>query len=147
MITNETRAKIFALYLVCDICYENSTTDDIIVDKLNGVMFDYCIEGEITVSLPMLDAPIQDCQLILTPLSEITDEDAIEVAKMNNLLYRKAISGRNEGIDKQAIAFGKRMAREADFATGDFLRSRGYMLPYMNIDLFEAGIAIKKETV
>lgn len=75
-------------------------------------------------------------QLILRPLSKISDEDAIEVYKM----VRGVTSD-----DRLMIYKGRYYAKVAlNTEATDFLRSRSYMLPYKGIDLFEAGIAIEQ---
>lgn len=115
-------------------------------------------------------------KLILTPLSQIIDEDAIEVAKMcdNGFIGKKQTSVRrshgklsittNECDDVGVVRinvppalFGVEFIHEelSGFASGrlhqktiDFLRSRGYDCGYAHISsLIEAGIAIDRTTL
>lgn len=73
-------AQIAAAYMPCKI-----------TDKYaNGVHYDMVgvseYEGNLQVKMPSGDTDwwnIDMCQLLLTPLSSITDEDAIEVAKID----------------------------------------------------------------
>lgn len=83
-------------------------------------------------------SPLRDCWLELTPLSMITDEDAIEVGKIMNLshlqpkstlnvLVRDILSGR---IDKKGNTL-------LWLRIYDYLRSKGYVLPWMGISVEE----------
>jgi hypothetical protein len=87
----------------------------------------------------MGDWEVGKCKFIdyleLTPLSQITDEDAIEVAKIaGNSSYmddRRAFNGRllmQEFLRKQSNVYG-----ESWLHVFDYLRSKGYALPYMGI--------------
>lgn len=94
---------------------------------------------------------------ILTPLSAITDEHAVEVAKMVSKATN--IDWLNSPIDDiktliTAICGFNKVGYQYDdeylyvlhsgvvISIIDQLREWRYMLPYMGIDLFEAGIAI-----
>lgn len=83
---------------------------------------------------------IINCRLILTPLSAISDEDAVEVAKMVNALD---IVSNLEYMTKVGKAYIKRNITTFPFFIIDYLRSRNYDLGYMHIrSLIDAGIAI-----
>lgn len=105
--------------------------------------------------------PLEKCKLILTPLSDITDEHAIEIGKMvNSLLFEdeKALSmGRfilnmqfDISIDyvpllsSDLYIYGEKIKAKSQCRIIDFLRSKGYHIPYMGVDLFQEGIAIQK---
>ena len=86
---------------------------------------------------------LSDCKLILTPLSEISDEDAIEVAKMNfhgHTEYPQIDLGR-----ALVRKLNKHIYCENPIQIIDFLRSRSYDCGFRHIpSLIDAGIAIKK---
>lgn len=121
---------------------------------------------------------IERLRLILKPLSQISDKDAIEVAKIiyplpfqrhtngwsisrdftiNGYPYIKIQNPKNVysfQIDCALCAFDLyNMDENVTIETPmnnvhviDYLRSKNYALPYLGVDLFEAGIAIE-ETV
>lgn len=128
--------------------------------------------GEVVESGVEID--IKDGRLLLIPLSKITDEDAIEVAKIitgNNicqivekrkgsiLFYVDSSSSLDEGlqIELKFTDYVGRIAQYAQYQSTclffyqrvvDFLRSRGYDCGYGEIpSLIEAGIAIDKTTL
>jgi hypothetical protein len=152
MLTNEEKAKVFGLYIGCSYRYYNKTA---VIDGL--VISD--IEDNDHAGNP---------QLILTDLSDITDEDAIEVARildtwlveeMEHELVREKMGTIGEMITIRGASDHSRYVKfympmghifcSENENTGnpeaiDFLRSRSYHLPYKGINLYEAGIAIKK---
>jgi len=76
------------------------------------------------------DGWLSTSHLLLTPLSQITDDDAIEVALLNH----------NDPNDERVnmVQFGRAIAsRNTEFrhGTADYLRSRGYALPYMSLSV------------
>ena len=104
--------------------------------------------------------PIYKCQLILTPLEKISDEHAVEVAKMLNyrtdidmpelLEYMKdVINIRKVGdvfgnIDSKNIADND-VSPMIILRCYDYLRSKGYDCGHGNItSLISAGIAVEK---
>lgn len=161
-LTIDQIAKVYGRYLQCKVRnkpytgFPPSERDYYAVDgTLLGINMTGTV-APITVSIQNYDAsgakwdkltvlPIEDSKLILTPLSEITDEDAIEVAE---------ICGFNSNQKQMGKWFVKDgLMHKADFCADkyvqliDFLRSRSYALPYTGIDLYEAGIAIKPSEV
>lgn len=91
----------------------------------------------------------KDFKLILIPLSDITDNHALEVANIfeNDIVL--------EWGEEFAIEVGKRIVRDINkfpsqylekyFNLLDYLRSKSYDCGYMNIpSLIQAGYAIKK---
>lgn len=103
ILTNELKAKFFALYWGQDV-------------MVKSMSFAY---------------------LLLKPLSAITDEDAIEVAIIaGNSSYtddRRAYNGRlllQEFLRRQCNVYGEDWLK-----LFDYLRSRGYALPYMGISV------------
>lgn len=82
------------------------------------------------------------CQLILTPLGEISDEDAMEVVK---IWYKGS-----EKISTISIDEGKRIALSMCVPSEitDYLRSKGYDCGHGSIpNLIAAGVAVEKEIV
>lgn len=103
-------------------------------------------------------AHLDECQLLLKPLSKISDEDAIELIKIEdkNCAYThngEPLSnieyGAKQGwvyIYSDEIDLGRKPIYFSEYTLSieqaDFLRSRSYNLPFRGIDLVEAGIAI-----
>ena len=87
--------------------------------------------------------PVGDDYLELKSLSQITDEDAIEVfhisKKWNNWMYRKDTKKLEQGrqIIKDFMSDGIYWYPKMLLAVSDFLRSRGYALPWMGISVEE----------
>ncbi len=87
-------------------------------------------------------------KLILRSMSKITDEDAIEVAK--SLANNTDVEGVEYGADNECLTFivsrsGKMLVFHiSDFNTWstDYLRSKGYCLPFMGLDPVKEGWAI-----
>jgi hypothetical protein len=71
--------------------------------------------------------------LELTPLSAITDEDAIEVAKVFSQADFTSFTIQENIIFAKRLIESRGNNLEAKFA--DYLRSRGYALPWMGISV------------
>jgi hypothetical protein len=111
------------------------------------------------------------CQLILTPLSAISDEDALEVAriiynkefptsawKLNRNNYPDFVAFENKDDDDYSIFFSSATEDPRDpcieafmpnnqhttmFVVADYLRSKNYDLGHLEIkSLIEAGVAV-----
>lgn len=92
---------------------------------------------------------VDKCQLLLTPLSAISDEHAVDVAR---ICFGEHFPEKLKYEDGQfAIRYGKRIAGglSTTMRKGlewvhiiDYLRSKSYHVPYMGIDLFETNIAL-----
>lgn len=81
-------------------------------------------------------------KLLLTPISKISDADKIAIVDIeysnNTLPYQRKIEAADRWI--QDFNFS--------FAAVDYLRAKGYMVPYMGIiDLFKEGLAVDKTTL
>lgn len=79
-LTNEERARIFAMYMPCEVIISNN-----VVCTAIGVS--HIGKGNILVPTKgdvddYAEAPLSMTQLLLTPLSKITDEHAIEIANI-----------------------------------------------------------------
>lgn len=100
----------------------------------------------------------KDDILELKPLSQITDEDAVEVAKIMDVKdpdfwtnefskYRKEDQCNYSEVGRDYISYFFRKERyslnlrvwyikqKLIIAVGDFLRSKGYALPYLNLSV------------
>lgn len=123
-LTNEQIARIFAMYLGCELKYEdNSHTTTLESVSTSGLLGD---ENRDESGEGWYDA--SDCKLLLTPLSAISDEDAIEAAKI--------IRGEgNWHICVGIEIIGRMYKTSMDRATGryiqlhQFLIQRGYAVP------------------
>src|ERR1051325_2303015 len=92
---------------------------------------------------------INDCKLVLKPLSEISDEDAIEVAKMyGGLCIKVDKDGFLQVVYKNNVCvtyFVVNNPLNIPTKLTDFLRSRGYDCGYGSIkSLIESGYAIEE---
>lgn len=154
MITNEMKA-VYGLYIGCS-CEFYIGFDNYAKGKLVGIKTDMAIIEpfpEQETAVPLLlhrngKPDVLGCRLILTPLSEITDEDAIAICKMGN--DRLSQPEDQLVVGRQIAANMVSVFIEEPFLYNyveiiDFLRSKSYMLPYMGIDLFESRIAIPKQ--
>ena len=143
-VSKKVKIKMFCTYLPCKGHYK--PTGEVV--SMGG----YSDDTAYIEYWPMKDhndsewSHIDNFQLALTPLSEITDEHAIEVATMASKakFEQDLYNGRiiiSDIIKNRPI---KTLHPNTLLAIFDYLRSESYMLPYMGIDLFEAGIAIDK---
>lgn len=90
--TNEQLSKVFAMYLGCEFKYDENEESNILESiAISGLVGD---ENRDESGEGWYGA--QDCKLLLTPLSAITDEDAIEVAK---IYYGDDYKKKGVGID------------------------------------------------
>lgn len=110
--TLENKVKFFALYWGQNILI-SKVSDGSVRSKVLGRYF----EGE-----------LREAFLELKPLSSISDEDAIEVSKL-------CVNGNNKRIDD--IKVYARIYASQSSLINDFLRSRGYALPWMGLSVEE----------
>jgi hypothetical protein len=146
--TNEFLQGMFAAYMGCEVMLDNGQ-----VKKIEGV-------GRGRVDLPSgissmnLTRKFTDVKPILTPLSEITYEDAVEVAKIMKIPQheRAKLFGCDENnyytigrhIRKEIIETCSDDGFYLQGAVIDYLRSKKYDCGYLNINfLIEAGLAVK----
>lgn len=119
-ITPEIKQRIIALYWGQKVMY------------VGGV-------GLVTIGTGGWNLRYPDFYLVLTPLSQITDEDAIELSKLMHGDLAKSME------DGKHLHYGKNFAEYYldKLNCSDFLRSRGYALPafgYSVEDLINANI-------
>jgi hypothetical protein len=142
--TNEFLQGMFAAYMGCD-CeitetqYEITTTTKA---KSLGVVSErvHFAEAGLFVHFSKLKP-------ILTPLSEITDEHAVEVARIARCRYQSIESIIAAGKELVTIYLDRSSNVSAISWVNiiDYLRSRHYDLGYMHLpSLITAGLAIKK---
>lgn len=139
-INNENKAKFFAQYW----------GQDILCSDMYG-------DGGTIYSATMKDSSIKNEWLELKPLSDIRDEDAIEVC---NIVHNKAYVFTNVEIHHGKLFVRRLLGFKFGNLTDnnykpditsrvvDFLRSRGYLVPWMGLsceELIEAGWAKYKE--
>lgn len=143
-LSNEEIAKVFAMYLGCDFCMLPKHKAGMRIDTIQsiGISKVYGIWG---TSEDYYE--FSEVKLLLTPLEDISDEHAIEVAKMfyENDEFHTTEAGRKiaKTLNDKNSGLGTFVAINL-IKVIDQLREWGYMLPYKGINLFEAGIAIKK---
>lgn len=155
-LTKPEITKVFAMYLHSKIILDNGDEVTLNVYNLNYYR-------------DFLDS----CKLILTPLSEISDEHAIEVAKcfyplsfkgncntgwivQRDKIYPNEILNINHkcnafSFNVDLVDGNVTLYRDGEYDPGgsnvaavDKIREFWYMLPYKGVDLFKAGIAIPK---
>lgn len=122
-ITNEIKAKVFAQYFGERITIGNKDTYESLVG-IKGINSIYTGVNPMGVDKWY---KISACQLILKPLSSITDEDAIEVAK---ICYHWQKEKHTSAHGKTLINGQSYLASHIDWIyTYQFLQSKGYDLP------------------
>ena len=152
------------MYLGCTIQHE----DDQFAELIGVVNVDAHFIHEETGSYGFKDVRFSG-KLLLTPLSEITDEHAVEVAKVLNWLGKEQIEQRIEepGLKEQCISFGKKIVHKLTIRNEvviqqhnliycyQYLASIGYAVPlFFGIEHWangktpiDLGIAISKNEV
>lgn len=111
---------IFALYWGCKYTYKNEW------GTYSAEVGDY----------HWMDHVKQGAQIHLKELSEITDEDALHIALTFYTHYKSDIIN----ATKESLLVH---TESLEYPVADYLRSKGYALPFEGQDLFESGIAIK----
>lgn len=154
MITQELQERIYAAYWGCEVSYlylvgdthrEASgkivgiyrVDDNLVLDLIDG-------EGGIYPT----DVDENQCQLVLTPLAEITDGD-IEATWNVTGIGEHIIDNSKESFlrmfdPSKCAESDERMGQAIYLRVYDYLRFRGYAFEFDGIDLIEAGIAIRR---
>jgi len=135
MITQEIKERVFLLYPYAKV--QSRRSDKIY--SITGHLLDRNLlrirkESQKNCDIHLY---ISEVSLLLKPLSSISDIDAIEVAKLNDTVAQ-VWNGKVLLKD-----FGDRKGRGLNVGVIDFLRSKGYALPYLNYsveDLINEGI-------
>jgi hypothetical protein len=131
-LTKEERAKIYSLYYGAD-CYHYTGWRDGATEKITAKHIAMIEDGGSKYS-----------QLILKDLSEITDEDALNVAKTHYENREEMIAASPQRYIKNVKEHVLTPIEVLPYYITDFLRSKSYALPYNGHDLFTLGIAIKE---
>jgi hypothetical protein len=150
-LTNEEIARVLAMYYGCEYKKRDAYME----------MNAFWLYNEVWEN--RYDDDLRNCKLLLTPLSEITDEDAIEVAK---ILYPKSpiTDSGMKGSGKTAIMwlfhYKDSLTRSVNYGLSilevyQYLIQKGYAVPlFFGIDhpangktAIELGIAIDKTQI
>lgn len=176
MYTNEQKERIFAHYLGCEVLapsiWDDGAKQKAYLTGISGVAEEQAqlqyIDEYGNVSEEPSYVQYDECQLILTPLSEISGDDAVEVVKMNIGTYTrnnvKMLITDFKAVEMPGYDYSKNKSIKAmsvniysnevlldniilpDFKDGysidqcDFLRSRAICI---DESLYTEGIAIK----
>lgn len=156
-LTQESKARFFAHHMVDgnkfvlneEAYYDESNPKESMGIGVKSIGFEFTFDWCITPNAFRYGNGVFPFKFIarsaalLTPLSQITDEDAIEVAKMSFRTLPDSYS------QKDIIKLGRRLcdsvvSDEASYFSGalccainDFLRSKGYALPYLGLSVDE----------
>lgn len=124
--TLENKAKFFAQYWG----FNETMVIDTFMGRTNILSVDYVLKEH------SLHSIFKDYQLLLKPLSSITDEDAIEVAKIFNQHKIKAHYS-DDDLKAYLINKGKQFAFRCEHYViiYQYLQSKGYALPYMGLSV------------
>lgn len=134
-LTPQERISAFALYLGQEMILEIDT------ELEKGTI-------KVTSHLRLLGLNIDEivhgkCILLLKPLSAISSEECTELARLMNFAQPTAGMGRaivNDFIAGNEI-FSRGVTEMDMIAFTDYLRSKGYCLPYLGYNLVAEGIA------
>lgn len=139
-LSKEDRAVILAQYLNAE-CTLIEKHDD--PYRMLGDVGMACKVSGIVISLQ--ESGSASFQLSLFDLSDITDEDAVEVAKI--LGFHSSQKEMGKWYVKDGLTHKTDVQPHIIIQVIDFLRSRSYALPYKSVNLFDAGIAIRRVRV
>lgn len=164
----QIKSRFFGAYFGAPVkCFDMVETHGAnsgVFKQLNGAF--YC-EMKINDKLSVCEF-LAHCKLVLRPLSSITDEEAIEAAKMlgGNVcewsvsfrddtrlevepnLYIGRVSFRYSTIDRMEVVMGSCEPTEVDtLAVFDYLRSINICVPFMGLDPIEEGWAILEDKI
>jgi hypothetical protein len=154
--TKKLTAQIAAAYMPCGIMVDGKPRKLVGIDWAENGMYLADYPDENCESLPVwrYEGGFEDCQLILKPLSEISDEDAVWLLISRIILYdihvhieKCSIKNGIICIEWTALNYDAKMecqpVSQLNTKQTDYLRSKSYDLGYGDIpSLIEAGIAI-----
>jgi len=136
----QIKQRAFAAYIGADVV---DTIHPIGIHKTYGIVNnDIWVNGDDGYDYISID----ECQLSLTPLSDITDEDAIEVARIINSHEPHSPCLQ---LDVSMVKAGYliddiRNSSLWNYDVTDYLRSKKYCIPFMGLDLVKEGWAVLK---
>jgi hypothetical protein len=151
----QLKARFFGLHIACKVMARLSS-ETYFINKLVGVSGDTCDVAECG------NFPIDSCKLILRPLSSITDEEAIECARIAGICGERMYVSRMDRAMRLEVSAESISAEicfylspthpelfsftdcAGDTALGvsDYLRSRNFALPFHGLDPISEGWAI-----
>ncbi len=147
-ISKEIKAKVFAQYLGQK-CRQINTEQDLILKGLTQSAFEeddfICIIGYEENFLQQDEIFVEDCQMILKPLSSIIDEHAIEVGYVMFLNEKGTVKDEDLIMWVKGALKRYRLFKELNLPSGQLLQSFGYDVPNIHLTgqtLKEAGLAI-----
>jgi hypothetical protein len=149
MIAEQTKARIFGLYLGCPVMDVDEPAKRLYLSDVS-----YHRELDMAMATVANEDDIEDwwprnnldyIKLLLSPLRDLTEEDGNAIAKMCGGVWLKKDDNFWQIVDKDNQVPEWFILNEyLPMKITDFLRSRYYALPYMGIDLFGSGIAMVK---
>jgi hypothetical protein len=154
MITDEMKARIFGLYWGCEVSYLYLLGDT--HREGSGRVVGIYMHDDAWVldlmdwqgAIYPTDVDENQCRLMLMRLSDIADEHingAWDASGIGEHIIDNSKESFLRMFDPSKCAESdERLGQAIYLKVYDYLRSKFYALPYENIDLFEAGIAIPK---
>jgi hypothetical protein len=146
-LTNEQIARVFAMYMPVQVCIADEQFKQPI--NLIGIEESRVLKVRDEGIKLSFVVNIEHSKLLLTPLSAISDEDAVEVAKMCQTYHDLT----DESVRLKAAAFGRRLTKATiEYRTYQYLIQKGYAVPlFIEVghpdngkSAIELGIAIDK---
>lgn len=140
-LTTQEKAQVFSLYLGWPIISGNGKFLKLDGACLYGEL--HCIdEREAATILEISDKP----KLVLKPLGSISQKDYEHLIGLNRAQFEQPkFKSWKDYKDALLVAAAEEVHNILfDYQEADYLRSRGYALPYKGHDLFDAGLAITK---
>jgi hypothetical protein len=137
--TQQERTRIFLMYYGSPLIvnqkfeiYEGTTYEQ-------DHIFDY---SRIGIPDRISSGRDSEVALYLKDIEDISNEDAIEVARLNDVHTDNPIL-----VSKSLMHWLKKegYCRDINYVIADYLREKGYALPYKGQSLFELGIAIRQK--
>lgn len=147
-ISNEVLARIFAAYLGSEVIAEYNADFPMCKGVLTGIHGEFGAEIQFLPNGNAEEEPqyraYDNCQLILKSIEDVAsdEETCFYIAEMFGATLQSKHATRDN-----ILQFGATRAvlESNNLPVADYLRSKSYALPINGIDLFEAGIATKKE--
>jgi hypothetical protein len=132
-ITNEFRLRAFGAYWNAEV--------EVLHNGVNTRQENPKVTGYLLAQIQHHPAENTTYKLLLTPLERITDEHAIEVARIAGITGEYAI--KNGKFIAMNLFYGSGHNRNTIqvITTADQLRAWNYLIPFMGVDLVEAGVA------
>lgn len=144
-ITDQELYKVFAMYIDAPVMYR-CKDEDVVCRIVNVGINSLYATGTCKDGNAFNSYGINGGKLLITPLEDISEAHKNEISKI--VKFEIISFSSNKLVAKVTVTkypFNQELDIEClPYDAVDKLREWGYMLPYKNINLFEAGIAIKK---